>query len=104
MNITDREYRKRIRAWTMYDWANSAFITTVAAAVLPVYYSQVAASTLASPAVATAYWSAGLSISLFIVAAIAPLLGTVSDVMRGKKNSSRSSSELEWWRRDYSFW
>jgi predicted AlkP superfamily pyrophosphatase or phosphodiesterase len=27
------------RAWTMYDWANSAFITTVAAAVLPVYYS-----------------------------------------------------------------
>jgi len=85
MNITDREYRKRIRAWTMYDWANSAFITTVAAAVLPVYYSQVAASTLASPAVATAYWSMGLSISLFVVAAIAPILGTVSDVMRGKK-------------------
>jgi UMF1 family MFS transporter len=69
----------------MYDWANSAFITTVAAAVLPVYYSQVAASTLPSPAVATAYWSAGLSISLFIVAVIAPVLGTVSDVMRGKK-------------------
>jgi UMF1 family MFS transporter len=85
MNITDREYRKRIRAWTMYDWANSAFITTVAAAVLPVYYSQVAASTLSSPAVATAYWSTGLSISLFVVAAIAPILGTVSDVMRGKK-------------------
>jgi UMF1 family MFS transporter len=85
MNITDREYRKRIRAWTMYDWANSAFITTVAAAVLPVYYSQVAASTLASPAMATAYWSMGLSISLFVVAAIAPILGTVSDVMRGKK-------------------
>jgi len=85
MNITVREYRKRIRAWTMYDWANSAFITTVAAAVLPVYYSQVAASTLASPAVATAYWSTGLSISLFVVAVIAPILGTVSDVMRGKK-------------------
>lgn len=85
MNITERENRKRIRAWTMYDWANSAFITTVAAAVLPVYYSQVAASTLASPAVATAYWSTGLSISLFIAAVIAPILGTVSDVMRGKK-------------------
>ncbi|UCF97281.1 MAG: MFS transporter [Spirochaetaceae bacterium] len=85
MAANDREYRKRIRAWTMYDWANSAFITTVAAAVLPVYYSQVAASTLPSPAVATAYWSAGLSISLLIVAVIAPVLGTVSDVMRGKK-------------------
>ena len=54
MTESDREYRKRIRAWTMYDWANSAFVTTVAAAVLPVYYSQVAASTLPSPAVATA--------------------------------------------------
>ena len=85
MNINDREYRKRIRAWTMYDWANSAFVTTVAAAVLPVYYSQVAASTLPSPAVATAYWSTGVSISLIIVAVIAPVLGTVSDVMRGKK-------------------
>ena len=85
MTVSDREYRKRIRAWTMYDWANSAFVTTVAAAVLPVYYSQVAASTLPSPAVATAYWSTGVSISLIIVAVIAPVLGTVSDVMRGKK-------------------
>ena len=85
MTVSDREYRKRIRAWTMYDWANSAFVTTVAAAVLPVYYSQVAASTLPSPAVATAYWSMGVSISLIIVAVIAPVLGTVSDVMRGKK-------------------
>jgi len=85
MKVSDREYRKRIRAWTMYDWANSAFVTTVAAAVLPVYYSQVAASTLPSPAVATAYWSAGVSISLIIVAIIAPVLGTISDVMRGKK-------------------
>ncbi len=85
MIVSDREYRKRIRAWTMYDWANSAFVTTVAAAVLPVYYSQVAASTLPSPAVATAYWSTGVSISLIIVAVIAPVLGTVSDVMRGKK-------------------
>lgn len=85
MNSNTKEYSRRIRAWTMYDWANSAFVTTVAAAVLPVYYSQVAASTLASPAVATAYWSTGLSISLFVVAVLSPLLGTVSDVMRGKK-------------------
>jgi UMF1 family MFS transporter len=85
MTESDREYRKRIRAWTMYDWANSAFVTTIAAAVLPVYYSQVAASTLPSPAVATAYWSAGVTISLIIVAITALVLGTVSDVMRGKK-------------------
>ena len=40
--IDASEYRRRIRAWTLYDWANSAFATTILAAVLPVYYSQVA--------------------------------------------------------------
>jgi UMF1 family MFS transporter len=83
--IDEREYRRRIRAWTMYDWANSAFATTIMAAVLPVYYSQVAGATLPSAAIATAYWSTGLSISLLIVAILSPILGTISDIMRGKK-------------------
>jgi UMF1 family MFS transporter len=83
--ISESEYRRRIRAWTMYDWANSAFATTILAAVLPIYYSQVAGSTLPSPAVATAYWARGLSLSLFISALLSPILGTISDVMRGKK-------------------
>jgi UMF1 family MFS transporter len=80
-----REYKRRIRAWTLYDWANSAFATTILAAVLPIYYSQIAGATLPSEAVATSYWSLGLSISLIIAAIISPILGTVSDVMRGKK-------------------
>lgn len=79
------EYKRRIRAWTLYDWANSAFATTILAAVLPIYYSQVAGATLPSEAVATSYWSLGLSISLIITAILAPILGTVSDIMRGKK-------------------
>jgi UMF1 family MFS transporter len=80
-----REYQRRINAWCMYDWANSAFATTILAAVLPIYYSQVAGATLRSEAVATARWSLGLSLSLAIVAFLSPILGTVSDVMRGKK-------------------
>jgi UMF1 family MFS transporter len=84
-NIDQREYKRRIRAWTMYDWANSAFATTILAAVLPVYYSQVAGATLPSEAVATSYWSLGLAISLLIVAILSPILGTISDVIRGKK-------------------
>jgi len=83
--VSEKEYERRIRAWTMYDWANSAFATTILAAVLPVYYSQVAGANLPSAATATAYWSTGLSISLFVTAIMAPILGTVSDVMRGKK-------------------
>jgi UMF1 family MFS transporter len=85
--IAQREatYRKRINAWVLYDWANSAFATTILAAVLPVYYSTVAGATLPSEATATAYWSIGLSISLFISAILSPILGTISDVVRGKK-------------------
>lgn len=83
--VPEKEYNRRILAWTMYDWANSAFATTILAAVLPVYYSQVAGANLPSAATATAYWSTGLSISLLVTAIFAPFLGTVSDVMRGKK-------------------
>ncbi len=78
-------YRRRIFAWTMYDWANSAFATTILAAVLPIYYSQVAGATLPTSAMATAYWGAGLSLSLLIVAVVAPILGTISDISRSKK-------------------
>ncbi|MCU0520292.1 MAG: MFS transporter [Anaerolineae bacterium] len=78
-------HKQIIDAWCMYDWANSAFATTILAAVLPVYYSQVAGATLSSEAVATAYWSLGLSLSLLIATIISPILGTISDVVRGKK-------------------
>ena len=78
-------YRRRINAWAMYDWANSAFATTILASLLPIYYSAVAGATLPSESSATAYWSLTISLSLFIVAISSPILGTVSDVMRSKK-------------------
>ena len=84
-NIDAKEYNRRIWAWTMYDWANSAFATTILAAILPVYFSQVAGASLPSATVATTYWSTGLSMSLLIIAVLSPILGTISDVMRGKK-------------------
>jgi len=81
----ERSYRRRINAWALYDWANSAFATTILAAVLPIYYAVVAGSTLPSEATATAYWSLGLSLSLLIGAILSPILGTISDVSRSKK-------------------
>ncbi len=82
---SNHSYRRTVNAWCMYDWANSAFATTILAAVLPVYYSQVAGATLPSEATATAYWSLGLTVSLLIVAILSPILGTISDVVRSKK-------------------
>ena len=80
-----KTYRRRVNAWAMYDWANSAFFTTILAAVLPTYYSAVAGSTLASSAIATRNWSLSLSLALFISALISPILGTLSDIARNKK-------------------
>ena len=83
--VDEATYQRRIRAWTLYDWGNSAFATTILAAVLPAYYSNVAGATLPSDAVATAYWSLGLSLSLLIIAILSPILGTLSDIKRNKK-------------------
>jgi UMF1 family MFS transporter len=84
--MTEEQYlhERAINAWTMYDWANSAFATTIMAAVLPVYYASVAAETLA-PNVATAYWGFTSSIAAFIAAVISPVLGAVADYKGSKK-------------------
>ena len=36
--IDDKQYKRSIKAWTMYDWANSAFATTIMGVVLPLYF------------------------------------------------------------------
>jgi UMF1 family MFS transporter len=77
-------HKRAITAWVMYDWANSAFATTIMAAVLPIYYAQVAASTLGGN-LATVYWAYTSSISLLIAAIISPILGAVADFRGSKK-------------------
>lgn len=80
----EKQHKRAIRSWTMYDWGNSAFATTIMAAVLPVYYSSVAAGNLA-PNIATAYWGFTSSISALIAAIISPILGAVADFRGSKK-------------------
>lgn len=81
----DEKQRKRaITAWTLYDWANSAFATTIMAAVLPVYYASVAADNLPGN-MATVYWGYTTSISLLVAAILGPILGAVADFSGSKK-------------------
>ena len=84
MNNDNKQHRKAINAWTMYDWANSAFATTIMAAVLPVYYSSVASKGLA-PSDATANWAFTTSIALILVAILSPILGAMADFSGSKK-------------------
>ncbi len=83
----DSKSKKKIqRSWMMYDFGNSAFATTIMAAVLPVYYSTVAASGL-DDHLATSYWGYSQSISVLIVAILAPILGAISDFSAAKKKN-----------------
>jgi len=83
--VTPRQYRSRIKAWVLYDWADSAFATTVLATVLPIFYATVVGSTLPSESAATRYYTITLSLGLALVALASPLLGTLADLGRKKK-------------------
>ena len=82
--MEEQKHKRAIRAWAMYDWANSAFVTTVMAAVLPVYYANVAAANL-EPNMRTAAWAYTTTISLLLVAIIGPILGAMADLSGAKK-------------------
>lgn len=71
-------FNKPVISWAFYDWANSAFATTVMVAFFPVFFKQ--------------YWSGEVSaqestfwlgitngVSSFLLAVMAPILGTIGD-------------------------
>jgi UMF1 family MFS transporter len=76
--------RKQIWGWALYDWANSAFATTVMAGFFPIFFKQ--------------YWSAGADVNTstallgfgnaaasLVVALMAPFLGAFADRSSSKK-------------------
>ncbi len=79
---------KSVRAWIMYDWANSAFALTIMAAVMPIFFSDVAALQL-SRTTATAYWGYTESISLIFLVLLSPILGSIADKIGRKKQFLR---------------
>ncbi len=73
------------RAWCLYDWANSAFATTIMAALYPPFFHGLAQAAGRSGAEATALWGYVTAAALLLVALTAPLLGAVADVVGGRK-------------------
>ncbi|MFZ5633437.1 MAG: MFS transporter [Bacillota bacterium] len=63
-------------AWVMYDWADSAFACTIMAAVLPIFFKDVAA---AGHPQASSFWAYTQSLSMLAVALMAPVLGAIAD-------------------------
>ncbi len=69
---------KTIFGWVMYDWANSAFATTVMAGFFPVFFKQYW-SLNADATISTARLGLGNSIAGLAVALCAPMLGAIAD-------------------------
>lgn len=82
---------REIWGWTMYDWANSAFVTTVVTSLLGPYIFALAESsetpltffgTAVQPGAIYPFFA---SLSVFLQILILPLLGTIADYTHLKK-------------------
>lgn len=72
------------RSWILYDWANSAFATTVMAGFFPLFFkAYYSAGT--DPTVSTAQLGLANSVGSFLIALSAPVLGAIADVGGYKK-------------------
>lgn len=78
------ENKKPIWGWALYDWANSAFATTVMAGFFPIFFKQYWCFG-ADVNVSTAQLGFGNSIASLIVALMAPILGAIADKGSAKK-------------------
>ena len=83
--------KKTVRAWYMYDWANSVYSLVITSAIFPVYYKGVLRENgdivnfLGFDINNSVLYSYALSFSFLIVAAILPLLSGVADYTGNKK-------------------
>lgn len=75
---------RAVRAWCFYDWANSAFATTIVAAILPAYFGELAARSMPRN-IATAWWGYASAIAMLLSAVLGALLGTASDRLGRRK-------------------
>jgi MFS transporter, UMF1 family len=71
-------------SWAFYDWANSAFATTVMAGFFPIFFKQYW-SLGTSVSVSTFYLGMVNSVASIIVALLAPFLGSIADEGNAKK-------------------
>ena len=73
-----RKDRKLIWGWAMYDWANSAFATTVMAGFFPIFFKKYWSSGV-DVNQSTAMLGFGNSMASLIVALLAPVMGAIAD-------------------------
>lgn len=76
--------RRDTISWALYDWANSAFATTVLAGFFPVFFQKFW-STGVDPTVSTSRLGFANGLAGVVVALAAPVLGAMADRSAGRK-------------------
>ncbi len=75
---SDNFYNKNIWGWAIYDWANSAFATSVIAGFFPIFFKTYWAEG-ADINTSTAQLGFGNALASLIIAILGPLLGAIGD-------------------------
>ncbi len=88
---------KVIRAWVMYDWANSVYQLTITSAIFPIYYNSVTrhgndfmVSFFGFKVVNTALYSWAIAIAYLLVAIGSPLFSSMADYTGRRKGFMRA--------------
>jgi len=71
-------------SWIFYDWANSSYILIVVTAIFPIFFKKIIAGSF-SDNISSAYIGYASTLYAFIIAMIAPILGTIADYKGYKK-------------------
>jgi UMF1 family MFS transporter len=85
MPTSDPKNRRAVWAWALYDWANSAFATTVMAGFFPIFFKQFW-SYGADVNLSTARLGLGNALAGLLVALAAPVLGAIADRGAARKS------------------
>ena len=72
----NKNYKKTIFSWSMYDFANQPFTTLVVTFIYSTYFTQAIAP---DEITGTMLWSRGITITALFVAFLSPLMGAVAD-------------------------
>lgn len=75
---------KSVYGWALYDWANSAFATTIMAGFFPIFFKTYCSEGV-SVTVSTARLGLANSTGTLIICLLAPLLGAIADAGAYKK-------------------
>lgn len=70
------KFNKQEKSWIMYDWANSVYATIVMTAIIPIFFANMANTAGQS---GDYWWGIGSSVSMAIVAVMAPFIGAFAD-------------------------